>query len=178
MGIHALVLGGLLPGCSNGDLGAVSVRWRIVDLMTSVGFDPKAQAQSDGSCAGPLAPVPDGTAPTPEWVVHHVRLKVTEPVTNVPIDINPDVVVFSCAQREATTSFQIPLGRFALDLCPFDVDPNVCDEGVTPAPEIRTVKQAEIINLDVIEIGVRPPMSAAPQDAGADAAADGGVNPP
>jgi hypothetical protein len=155
MGAHTFLFAAIFLGaCSDGNLGAVSVRWRIVDLESSVGYDPRSQGQTDGSCAGPQQ----------EWVVNHIRLTVTDPAGGELAIDPPTAVLFSCRQREATTSFKIPLGRFAFDLCPFSTDPAVCDEGVTPAPTIRTVRQAEIINLDVIEIGVRPPPpnSAAP----------------
>jgi hypothetical protein len=145
MGFHTCVLLlVVLAGCSDGDLGAVSVRWRIVDQETSIGYDPNdLPNQGDGSCLGP------------DWVVHNVRIQINEPDTGEPVPVDMNVVVFGCHQREATTTFNIPLGRFAFDLCPFGADPLICNEGVTPAPLIRIIKQAEIINLDVIEIGVR-----------------------
>jgi hypothetical protein len=151
MGTHTLtglILASVLAalaGCSEGDLGAVSVRWRIVDLQTSIGYDPKS-----------LPDVGNGSCPGPGWVVDNVRIQVKDPITGAPVPVQMKFVIFTCRQREATTSFNIPLGRFAFDLCAFSSDPQICDEGVTPAPLIRTVKQAEIINLDVIEIGVRP----------------------
>jgi hypothetical protein len=149
MGAHTLLAALIfLCGCADGDMGAVSVRWRIVDLQSFVGYDPRTQGLSDGSCAGPNG----------EWVVNKLRLTVADPDSGAPVDISPPYsVIFTCRQREATTSFQIPLGRWAFNLCAFSMDPEVCDEGVTPAPTIRIVRKAEIINLDVIEIGVRPP---------------------
>ena len=154
-----------LAGCNQGADGAVSVRWRIVDLTTSIDYDPRANAQADGSCAGPLDATDAG--PVPEWVVHNVRLALADPASGAPVAVDPGYVIFSCRQREATTSFHIPLGRFAIDLCAFSSNPAVCDEGVTPPPQIRIVKKAEIINLDVIEIGVRPrPPLPPPPDGG------------
>jgi hypothetical protein len=158
----ALVLLASAAGCSDGDLGSATVRWRIVDLLTGVQFDPKAQGQPDGSCVGPGA-IDEVTGNTvPAWVVNHVRLTLTDPVSGAPVPVDPGVVVFDCRQREATTAFQLPLGSFAFNLCPFSTDPTVCDEGVTPPPAVRTVVAAQIINLDVIEIGVQPPAPLAP----------------
>jgi len=151
MGSHTFALATIFlvgAGCADGDQGAVSVRWRIVDLQSAVGYDPRAQGAADGSCIGP-----DGA-----WVVHNIALMVADPVTGAVIAIDPPTeILFSCRQREATTGFRIPLGRFTFDLCPFSTDSTVCDEGVTPGPAIRTVRKAEIINLDVIQIGVRAP---------------------
>src|SRR5579864_3717113 len=39
----ALVATAPLAGCSDGQDGAVSVRWRIVDLQTGVTYDPRQQ---------------------------------------------------------------------------------------------------------------------------------------
>jgi hypothetical protein len=65
-------------------------------------------------------------------------------------------LIFRCSSREATTEFILPVGTFALSLQAFDPAQPAVDEGATPAPAVRAVKQSEIVNLDVIRVAVHP----------------------
>jgi hypothetical protein len=182
MGAHTFLLALLFlaAGCEDGLGGAVTVRWHIIDLATQVGYDPVAQGQPNGSCAGPNQysmgkPVLDADGnPVPAWIVNNILLTMRDPNNGLPVPIDPPQL-FTCRQREATTSFVVPLGRFAFDLCAFSTDPAVCDQAVTPAPAIRNVLKAQIINLDEIELGVRPPPPNTPLLDDGGASSDAGI---
>jgi hypothetical protein len=143
-----------LAGCSDGSAGAVSVRWRIVDLSNGSNYDPKAFGAADGSCmcGGSGASCPG----EPDWRVQRVRLKLVDEATGAPPAVDPALLDFACDVREATTPFRVPAGRYALSLEAFNYFSPDAPAGVTPAPLERTIKDAEIVNLDVIEIGVNP----------------------
>jgi hypothetical protein len=149
-------------GCSNGNQGAVSVRWWIVDQSSGARYDPRGQGNDkSGACflcgkAG-VNECPDPA--TQVWWVDQVELKVVDTATNQQVPIEP----FPCRDRERTTPFIIPQGRYALSLRADRLTtPDYCDKDCsrqwpTPTPAIRDIKPAEITNLDVIEILVEPP---------------------
>jgi len=166
----ALVLALGFAGCSQGSDGAISVRWRIVDLTTGANYDPRQQVFPAGaltpagqpfpagSCGCLAESMPGGCAGSgPGWEVDVVRLLVVDPENPTAVPIAPDHARFLCNQREATTPFEIKLGRYALSLAAFTVAGGVETRvGATPAPTVRTIKTGEIVNLDVVEIGVHP----------------------
>jgi len=149
-----------IGGC-HGSGGAVSVRWRINNLSTGQTFDPMDFGSNDGSCCADLDK-PGNCLATSVWVVRTVSVVLSDPTTDVPV---PGFVppTFWCKSREATTEFNLPQGRFAIGLAP------VVDDGagnpapsVVPPPEIRTIVNGDVVNLQDIEIGVQPLPSARP----------------
>jgi hypothetical protein len=159
--VRFLLLLALASGCQ-GDGAAVGVRWEIVDLTRGVLKRPD-EVGANGACG-----VDEGDAsPLPSWVIQQVRLVVADPTTNVEVLSADDRrLLFNCSQREAITSFTLPLGTFSLSLRAVNHgadDPSV----VTPAPSVRTLKSAEVVNLDVVELGIHPVMLAPSFDAGA-----------
>jgi hypothetical protein len=178
--IAALLLAAL-AGCSNGSDGAVSVRWRIVDLTTGANYDPRMQvfpenatndlgmAYPPGSCGCLPDGVPNGCSGAgPGWEIDSVRLRIIDPVTNVAAAVDPGQLLFACNLREATTPFVVPPGRYALSLEALDAaGVGFVDAASTPAPTVRDVKEGEIVNLDVVELGVHPNPSGVP-DGGTD----------
>ena len=155
-------------GCSDGTDGAISVRWRIVDLTTGANYDPRLQVFPAGALDAAGVPFPPGSCGCladgtpggcagsgPGWEIDLVRLLIVDPEDPTVVPIDPEKAKFLCNQREATTPFQIKPGRYALSLASFTVAGGVeTRTGATPAPTVRTIKQAEIVNLDVVEIGV------------------------
>jgi hypothetical protein len=154
-----LVLLFALASCQTGDQGAVSMRWRVVVQETGAGYDPRDTGQPGGACQLTSDHAVPGTGnncrETVQWTVHRIRLQVNDPVTGLSRNVPNSITEFDCRAREATTSFDIPLGVHALSLCAFNpATPDRCDEGDTPPPAVREVKKAEIANLDVVEISV------------------------
>jgi hypothetical protein len=160
-----LVAALLLPACQKGDGGAVSFRWRLVDKGSKdrAGsgkiFDPGEFGGDDGSCV--CAPG-DGRCPGFSWRVVRVKLVVRDPDTlATPPEVLDEDTTFACRQREATTPFIVPTREngepWALSVRAFDPDApqGTPDQGTTPAPDVRFVPPAEIVNLDVIEIALR-----------------------
>jgi len=112
-----------------------------------------------GSCGCLADGTPGGCAGSgPGWEIDLVRLVIVDPLApGAAPPIDPEKAKFLCNQREATTPFEIKSGRYALSLAAFDVSGGVeTPVGATPAPAVRTIKQGEIVNLDVVEIGVHP----------------------
>ncbi len=157
----------ILCGCQENG-AAVSVRWLIVDLSTGGLIKPndKTIAQSDGSCG---IVEPDASV-LPTWRIEEVRLVIADPVTGSEVLADGGAstdkrLLFTCTQREGTTPFSLPPGTFALSLRAVNGgvdDPSV----VTAAPSVRTLKAAEVVNLDVEELGIHP-VRLAPFDLGA-----------
>ncbi len=148
----------LLPssGCQSGG-GAVSVRWHIVDLTNGQIIDPQENVGPNGSCT---AVEPDMSS-LRSWTITRIRLIIADPDTGDEVLAPSDMrVEFPCSQREATTPFSLPLGTFAMSLRATSPD-----QTITPAPAVRTIKRAEVVNLDVVEIGIHP-LPLAPLDAG------------
>jgi hypothetical protein len=132
------------------DLGAVSVRWEIVDLTRGDYIKPNEVGQSDGSCAHQE---PD-MSPVSSWRIAKVRLVLAGADGNpLPNDQNR---VFDCRAREAVTPFTQPLGTFAMSLRAVDDSGNDDRTVITPAPAVRTIRRGEVVNLDVVELGIHP----------------------
>jgi hypothetical protein len=161
-----LVAAFVLSACNKGDGGAVSFRWRLIDKGTKdrAGsgriYDPGEFVGEDGACA--CDGRNDGRCTGVSWSVTRVKLEVRDPKTlQVPPEVLDGDVTFPCRQREATTPFIVPTREngepWALSLRAFDpaAPPGTPDQGSTPAPDVRFVPPAEIVNLDVIEISVR-----------------------
>lgn len=141
-----------LGGCQ-GEGGAVSARWRIVDLATGAGFDPRGKvAAHDGSCClGQLLHACTAQSP---WIVRTVAITLFDPATG---DRLSDISQVPCSTRESTTDFVLPTGTFAIGLSPQAVDGAGQPARVAvPPPEVRTIVRGEVVNLQVIEIGVDP----------------------
>lgn len=161
-----------LGACRDGDLGAVSFRWRIVDKTTGQYFDPRDQSGENASCVRyPNVGIAENCA-TGGWWVQNVRLVVTDPVTRAPAPLDDDLrVEFNCREREATTQFRIPLARWALSIEVRNPPEPACGPTpTTPPPVVRDVRKGEIVSLDILEIAVDPPPVNVP------APADGGVD--
>jgi hypothetical protein len=149
--LGAIALG---AGCQ-GSGGAVSVRWRIVDLSTGESFDPSGTetATSDGSCCR----LPhDGVGGTcsfdAEWVVRDVSITLRDPTTGDPVLTSGP---FRCSTREKTTPFTLPTGTFAIGLTATVVNGHNQDVPFfMPPPDVRTIVRAEVVNLQIIEVGV------------------------
>jgi len=129
-------------GCSNGSQGAVSFRWRILDQCTGETFDPAEHADvATGAC------VDQG------WRIDVVRLHAQR----LDAAADPLQFDFSCDGREGTTPFQIPAGEYSLSVAglrPGSASIQECIEAITPPPVVRSVKDAEITNIDVIQLNV------------------------
>jgi hypothetical protein len=129
-------------GCSNGSQGAVSFRWRILNQCTGETFDPANNADiATGACV------------SPGWRVDIVRLYAQR----LDISANQLSFDFSCDGREGTTPFQIPAGEYSLSVAglrPGGPGIQECTEATTPPPVVRSVKDAEITNIDVIQLNV------------------------
>ena len=153
----------LLCACQENG-AAVSVRWLIVDLTRGSLVKPNdaSISQPDGSCGANVAPLP-------AWRIEKVRLVVADAVTGDPVLPADDKrLLFNCNQREAITPFSLPVGTFALSLraVDFGMDGGMDDLSVvTPAPSVRQLKSAEVVNLDVEELGIHP-VPLAPFDLG------------
>ncbi|MDB4967217.1 MAG: hypothetical protein JWN44_2906 [Myxococcales bacterium] len=145
------VVGG---GCQ-GSGGAVSVRWRVVDLSTGESFDPSGSEAStrDGSCC--RLPHPGGLCDfSTEWVVRTVSITLSDPITGELVLTNEP---FACSKREKTSRFDLPTGTFAVGLTATVVDGHGMPVPVfLPPPEIRTIVRADVVNLQIIEVGVHP----------------------
>jgi hypothetical protein len=157
-----------LAGCQ-GNGGAVSVRWRIVDQSTGEQYDPGDYKANDGSCCAcvgsdgkcetkydPTTHVPDCANP---WQIENVSVTLANANTGAPI---PDgLSAFPCSIREKTTPFVLPPGTFAISLAVTnDVGDgmNVPAPVAVPPPSIRTIVAGDVVNLDVIEIAVDLPL--------------------
>jgi hypothetical protein len=158
----------LAAGCADGELGAVSVRWRIVDKQTGIVSDPR-------NVADPL--VPGGCACTPPsgacprgcgFKIARVQLRVTDPTTGAEIPVDDRYTLFDCARGEATTGFRIPEGEHALSLRAFDPAEPDRPQATTPPPVLRQLSRGAIVNLDLVELAVDPFPLASPSG-------DGGV---
>jgi hypothetical protein len=141
----------LLCASCQGHGGAVSVRWQIEDLTTGQLYYPSDVAGNNDVCTQ--------TMPTP-WAITQVLLVISPPGMPAPSPSpedckaeQPSCFSFKCAQREATTPFSLVPGSFALSLQAIGAPGTTA---ITPAPSVRTIKRNELVNLDVIEIGVNP----------------------
>jgi hypothetical protein len=148
-------------GCQDNG-GAVSVRWYIQDLTTGELMNPRDHNGPGGSC---VFDEPDMST-LRSWSIAKIKLVIAD-----VIDASPDSkeilspcdsrVVFDCSQAEATTPFSLPTGTFAMSLqaivteCGSEAGSGSV-QTVTPAPAVRTIKRAEVVNLDVVQIGVHP----------------------
>jgi hypothetical protein len=142
----------LLCGAScQGHGGAVSVRWQIEDLTTGQLYYPSDVGGPNNVCTQSM--------PTP-WTITDVLLVISPPGMPAPSPSpeeckaeQPSCFRFSCAQREATTPFSVTPGSFALSLQAIGAPGT---RTITPAGSVRQVKANELVNLDVVEIGVNP----------------------
>jgi hypothetical protein len=130
-------------------LGAVSVRWEIVDLTRGDYIKPNEVGQSDGSCAHVEADM----SPVSSWRIFKVRLVLADASGELPKD---DRLIFKCSVREAVTPFTLPLGTFAMSLRAVDENDDIDTSVITPAPAVRTIRRGEVVNLDVVELGIHP----------------------
>jgi hypothetical protein len=165
--VRFLLAWSLLCGCQ-GDGAAVGVRWMIADLSSGsiIKPDDRSIALTNGGCG---AEEPDA-APLPSWRIDRVRLVIAEPVSGIPVLPADDPrLLFNCNQREAITPFSLPTGTFALSLRAVNLQGVDDFSVVTPAPSVRALKSAEVVNLDVVELGIHP-VTLAPSDGGADMA--------
>jgi hypothetical protein len=137
-------------GCQ-GDGGAVSVRWRLVDLSTGQAWDANdPKITSDGSCCRADLD-PSHSCATSPWVVANVFVNLRDPTTGLSVTRTKPA---DCSERELTSPFVLPTGTWAitLDTDPADANP----PPVTPAPQLRAIVRGAVVNLDVVEIGVDP----------------------
>lgn len=150
--LFAIFFAGGLAGCL-GDGGAVSVRWRIAERATGALIDPGTRNDSTGACCE-AAGGNKACAGQPGWRVTRVRVVIADPSTGVEISNPPSGLDATCSARELTTPFTLTPGLFAITLRAFDPAAPDVVEAESPSPEIRTVRKAEIVNLDVVELSV------------------------
>jgi hypothetical protein len=141
-----------LAGCL-GNGGAVSVRWRIVERETGALHDPRDVADKSGQCCANGGSVAS-CATQPGWHITRVHLLFTDPTTQTPLANPPAGLDAACNARELTTPFELPEGLYAIALRAFDPAAPDVIQAQSPSPELRTVKKAEIVNLDVVELSV------------------------
>lgn len=152
MGLLVLLCGTGLGGCL-GDGGAVSVRWRIVERETGALHDPRNISDASGACcANGASERPCDTQPG--WRITRVRLVFTDPMTGAELVVPPVGLDASCSARELTTPFELPEGLYAIALRAFDPGAPAVIQAQSPSPELRSVRKAEIVNLDVVELSV------------------------
>jgi hypothetical protein len=148
-----------LGGCQ-GNGGAVSVRWRVRDLRSGTSWDPTDIAARDGDSTGVCCPIAphDICDPHNAWIVDAVKILLSDPTTGEPNkDPRLDPFTYRCAEREATTNWSLPVGRWAVSLSAqahdFSGKPV---QAQTPAPEVRDLTAGGVVNLQVIEVAVDP----------------------
>jgi hypothetical protein len=143
-------------GCQ-GNGGAVSVRWRIVDLTTGQEIDPGDVKAADGSCCNQRDATSNLCLPSNPWIIESVNIVMGEATTGTPIQT--PLKPFACSLREKTTPFVLQPGTFAVSLAATnDIGDgmNVPAPVALPPPSVRTITSGDVVNLDVIEIGVNP----------------------
>jgi hypothetical protein len=156
----------LTSGCQ-GNGGAISVRWRIVDVSAGTITDPGGITAADGSCCpcrdrfGKCATTYDVHTGLPNcintWIIESVSIELADAVTGARIADN--LAPFACSLREKTTAFVLPPGTFAISLAARnDVGDgmNIAMPVSLPPPSVRTIIKGDVVNLDLIEIGVNP----------------------
>jgi hypothetical protein len=149
-----LALAVCMTGCL-GDGGAVNVRWRVEERETGRLDDPRDISDGNGVCCQTRV---DGQpcGPASGWIIPRVRLRLEDPTTDGVV--NPDLpgLTAECGARELTTPFDLPSGTYAITLVAYNpADPDAsCAEAQSPLPEIRSVKKADIVQLDVVELSV------------------------
>jgi len=172
LGLVALVVCAGAGGCTD-DGGAVTVRWRIVELSDGRIWNPATDTEiagSDGFCCHKETDAnghqiqsacidPNATAQNvAAWVVKTVDVQLASP------DGQSDMAQLTtgqgtpCTAGELTTPFKLPAGRFAVSLVAHATNRSgaVTLQVSTPAPEIRDIVRGGIVNLQVIEIAVNP----------------------
>jgi hypothetical protein len=145
----------LAAGCV-GDEGAVSLRWRLVDLSTGNILDVKGYDTPD-------PPFVHACVNLPRWKIDTIHLRIATLDGNVLTFA--DAMQYPCAQGEATTPFDIPPGTYALSL---QAEAGGGEVGVAPAPLVRQVERGQVVNLELIEVGIGSDAAVASVDLGAD----------
>lgn len=158
--VVAAMLGALVAACNHGG-GAVSLRWRIVDLNTGARFDPRTVGGTNGVCACPAPNEPDrpdNCSPEYGWRVSRIAIDLVDQATLMPpvlADGGESKLQFDCDKREETTPFVIPPGSYAVRITAMNPSgESTCVAGYTPPAVPRTIRQGDIVSLDVVEIGV------------------------
>lgn len=144
-----------LGGCL-GKGGAVSVRWRIVERATGTLRDPRDVSDQQGVCCQNRSDRGE-CAGQPGWRVTRVLVVLTDPTTGTTLPDPPAGLEAPCNARELTTPFELPDGLFAINLRAFDPAAPLVVEAESPSPELRVVRAAEIVNLDIVELSVTSP---------------------
>lgn len=149
------ILCSLLSACQDSD-GAVNFRWRIVDKETGLAYDPRDRALLNESAPGSCICAAENTGaqcPAAGWRIDRIRLRVLSTTDGAAQPLDDADVSFTCRQREATTSFRVPIGIWAFRLEGYDPASGALQSS-SAAAIVRQVKRAEIVNLDIIEMGV------------------------
>lgn len=144
----------LCAGCQ-GDGGAASARWIIEDLSTGQRFDPRDNAHgNDGLCCDRDFASAGACGAGNAWIVRTVAITVRDPTSGASV---LDLPASPCTKREETTNFDLPEGDFAIGITADVVDGqgNPAASQIPP-PEVRTIVRGEVVNLQIIEIGVNP----------------------
>jgi hypothetical protein len=129
------------------------VRWRIVEQQTGAFHDPRDIADASGTCCQPI-PNEKPCAGAPAWRVTRVRIVLADSNTGQEIAQPPAGLDATCSARELTTPFTLPDGLLAISLQAFDPAAPALVEAESPSPQLRTIKKAEIVNLDVVALSV------------------------
>ena len=147
-------------GCAGclGNGGAVSVRWRIAERQTGNLDDPRDVSDESGVCCQ-VRDDKVGCAGQPGWRITRVRVVIANPTTLEELSTSASGAAFAgldaeCGARELTTPFELGEGLFAFTLRAFDPAAPDVIEAESPSPELRTVRKAEIVNLDIVELSV------------------------
>lgn len=165
-------LGILSTACGQSG-GAASVRWQITDLTTGESYDPRdVSDRVTGFCTHVFHKCEPLGESDRRWTIERVRIRIESidpadaPGTRAEILALDPNLEFPCNVREGTTPFIIPNGIYAFSVLAIAASADDAHTvGLVPPPIIRTVDGTEIINLDVMEIGVRPlTLSGAPDD--------------
>jgi hypothetical protein len=149
-----------LVGCGRNG-GAVSVRWKIIDLASGDNFTPSARGANDGSCCLDVQNGECNPGNQTQWVIRTVSVVLSDPNTGA---MAVDVGGFPCRQGEETTKFNLPPGTYAIAL---EAEVSTVSlrplPSAVPPPQLHTIVRGEVVNLQEIEIGVNPlPVPAPP----------------
>ncbi len=146
-----------LPGCGS-EGGAVSVRWRIVDLTTGDQWDPGDVQAANGDCCYYRDTQTNQCTAANAWEIQNdMRIVLADPSTGTVVTLAQPLPPFFCSLREKTTAFIVPPGTYAVSLTVTNIDGSGQAAPVAlPSPSVREIIAGDVVNLDVIEIGVNP----------------------
>ena len=129
-------------GCHATDRGAVSVRWKIVDLQSGEPIDPRLGCERKDQ---------DGCG----WKIDQIGIELSNEAALACSKGNPRC--FRCDAREATTQFDVATGEVGISLRALGADGLPLQGVVSPPPLTYNVVANQIVSLDILQLGVDPP---------------------